>query len=46
MVYSFVYLESIVRRQLLDGIIKLHVGENILRDLINDRGRYTLPRWS
>lgn len=41
MVYSFVYLESIIRRQLLNGIVELHVGENILRDLVNDRDRYT-----
>jgi hypothetical protein len=40
MVDSFVYLEGIIRGQLFNGIIELCIGENILRDLIDDGGGY------
>jgi len=40
-VNSFVYLERIIRGQLLDGVIYLDVRENLLRDLVDDGDGYT-----
>lgn len=37
---SFVYLEGIIRGQLVNGIVELYIGENILRDLVDDSGGY------
>jgi hypothetical protein len=39
-VNGFVYLEGIIRGQLLDGIIYLDVGQNFLRDLVDDGDGY------
>lgn len=40
MVDSFVYLKGIIRGQLFNGIVELYIGEDILRDLVDDGGAY------